>query len=109
MPRPKGSKNKANALYASDERIVKCTKELEELQTKVREKKAELKQLKASKEKADKQKILDAIMNSGMTTDEILNRLAIESTGENATEAPIELTESDEDQSTDAIASDIIQ
>lgn len=107
MPRPKGSKNKSNALYASDERIMKCVEELETLQAKVKEKKLELKQLKAAKEKADKQKLMDVIMNSGMTPDEILTRLAIESPEEETDETPTE--DQSNDQDVDTIDSDIIQ
>ena len=107
MPRPKGSKNKSNALYASDERIMKCVEELEALQAKVKEKKLELKQLKTAKEKADKQKLMDVIMNSGMTPDEILTRLAIESPEEETDETPAE--DQSNDQDVDTIDSDIIQ
>ena len=107
MPRPKGSKNKSNALYASDERIMKCVEELGTLQAKVKEKKLELKQLKAAKEKADKQKLMDVIMNSGMTPDEILTRLAIESPEEETDETPTE--DQSNDQDVDTIDSDIIQ
>ena len=71
MPRPKGSKNKFSS-YASDEKILKYQKEIEELQVKLKEKKTELKNLKAAKTKAEKQKLYDAIETSDMSVEELL-------------------------------------
>lgn len=71
MPRPKGSKNKSS-IYVSDEKILKCQKEIEDLQAKLKEKRAELKALKNTKNKADKQKLYDAIETSNMSVEELL-------------------------------------
>lgn len=71
MPRPKGSKNKSS-VYVSDEKILKCQKEIEDLQAKLKEKRAELKALKNTKNKADKQKLYDAIETSNMSVEELL-------------------------------------
>lgn len=71
MPRPKGSKNKSS-VYVSDEKILKCQKEIEDLQAKLKEKKAELKALKNAKTKADKQKLYDAIETSNISVEELL-------------------------------------
>lgn len=71
MPRPKGSKNRSS-VYVSNEKILKCQKEIEDLQAKLKEKRAELKALKNTKNKADKQKLYDAIETSDMSVEELL-------------------------------------
>lgn len=104
MARPKGSRNKTTYPYVSEEKIAKCAEELESLQTKVKEKKFELKQLKVAKEKYDKQKILDIIVSSGMSTEEVMKRLAADDT-EGTDESALQENETD----STTIESDIIQ
>ena len=121
MPRPKGSKNKPTA-YVSDEKILKCEKEIEDLQAKLKDKKAELKTLKSNKDKADKQKILDAIESSDKSIDEILALLEGSSRTETNESNTIEFnggedySQSQEEESTaseennqDGITQDIIE
>lgn len=105
MARPKGSRNKTTYPCVSEEKIAKCAEELESLQTKVKEKKFELKQLKVAKEKYDKQKILDIIVNSGLSTEEVMKRLAADDT-EEASEDTLQDNEANNNAT---IESDIIQ
>lgn len=105
MARPKGSRNKTTYPYVSEEKIAKCVEELESLQTKVKEKKFELKQLKVAKEKYDKQKILNIIVNSGLSTEEVMKRLAADD-AEEASEATLQDSETNNNTT---IESDIIQ
>ena len=80
MPRTKGSKNKA--VLSVDERIAAVTAEIESLQEQVREKKAELKQLKAEKEEEDRKRLLAAVAASGKSIDEVIALIETEGTKE---------------------------
>lgn len=71
MPRPKGSKNKKTLVISLDERINQAAAEVETLQEQLKAKKAELKQLQNEKAAADRQRILDTLIASGKTADEI--------------------------------------
>lgn len=70
MPRPKGSKKKL--VLSVDERITAVTAEIESLQEQLKEKKAELKQLKAEKEEEDQKRLLAAVAASGKSIDEVI-------------------------------------
>lgn len=70
MPRPKGSKKKL--VLSIDERITAVTAEIESLQEQLKEKKAELKQLKAEKEEEDQKRLLAAVAASGKSIDEVI-------------------------------------
>ncbi len=70
MPRTKGSKNKS--VLTIDERIAAAVDELESLQEQVKEKKAELRELKAEKEAEDQKKLLAAVTASGKTVEEVI-------------------------------------
>ncbi len=70
MSRTKGSKNK-NVLTI-DERIAAAVDELESLQEQVKEKKAELREMKAEKEAEDQKKLLAAVAASGKTVEEVI-------------------------------------
>ena len=70
MPRTKGSKNKA--VLSIDERIANVTAEIESLQEQLKEKKAELKQLNAEKEEEDKKRLIEAVLASGKSVDEVI-------------------------------------
>ena len=92
MPRPKGSKNKktiqalatiATTVDSFDEQIAAVNKEIDELNAALKARKADLKKLTAKKLKAekaaadrkleeDKEKIFDAIKQSGKSAEEIL-------------------------------------
>lgn len=96
MPRPKGSKNKKTAaantpdinisIESLDEQIRATEAEIESMTASLKNKKAELKALLKTKEKAekiaaeqkaeeDKIRILDAVAASGKSIDEILEML----------------------------------
>ena len=96
MPRPKGSKNKKTAtantpdinisIDSLDEQIKATEAEIESMTASLKDKKAELKALLKTKEKAekiaaeqkaeeDKIRILDAVAASGKSIDEILEML----------------------------------
>lgn len=70
MPRPKGSKKKL--VLSIDERITAVTAEIESLQEQLKEKKVELKQLKAEKEEEDQKRLLAAVVASGKSIDEVI-------------------------------------
>ena len=70
MPRTKGSKNKARLTV--DERISAVTAEIESMEAKLKEKKAELRQLKVEKEEENQKKILAAVAASGKTAEEVI-------------------------------------
>lgn len=70
MPRSKGSKKKL--VLSVDERITAVTTEIESLQEQLKEKKAELKQLKAEKEEEDQKRLLAAVAASGKSIDEVI-------------------------------------
>lgn len=70
MPRPKGSKKKL--VLSVDERITAVTVEIESLQEQLKEKKAELKRLKAEKEEEDQKRLLAAVAASGKSIDEVI-------------------------------------
>lgn len=70
MSRTKGSKNKS--VLTIDERIAAAADELESLQEQVKEKKAELRELKAEKEAEDQKKLLAAVAASGKTIEEVI-------------------------------------
>ena len=70
MPRTKGSKNKATLTV--DERISAVTAEIESMEAKLKEKKAELRQLKVEKEEENQKKILAAVAASGKTAEEVI-------------------------------------
>ena len=92
MPRPKGSKNKKNAILLEtveniDEKIAAAESEIASLTEALKAKKAELKKLTKAKDKAkaeeekveaekkaeaDKAKLLDAFTASGKSVDEII-------------------------------------
>ncbi|MDO4326900.1 MAG: hypothetical protein Q4E24_12835 [bacterium] len=78
MPRTKGSKNKV--VLSVDERIAAVTAEIESLQEQVKEKKAELKQLKAEKEEEDQKRLLAAVAASGKSIDEVIALIKAEGT-----------------------------
>lgn len=80
MPRTKGSKNKV--VLSVDERIAAVTAEIESLQEQVKEKKAELKQLKAEKEEEDRKRLLAAVAASGKSIDEVIALIETEGTKE---------------------------
>lgn len=73
MPRPKGSKNKA--ALTIDEQIDQLTAEIEDMQEQVKVKKAKLKSLNDQKDEADKQRLMDMIVASGKSVDEIISML----------------------------------
>ena len=73
MPRTKGSKNKATLTV--DERISAVTAEIESMEAKLKEKKAELRQLKMEKEEENQKKILAAVAASGKTAEEVIELL----------------------------------
>ena len=92
MPRPKGSKNRSKAeapvldLNAIEEKMSTLQSEIDELGETIKAKKAELKQLAKDKEAAivaatekkaeeDKKAILDAVVASGKSVEEILELL----------------------------------
>ena len=89
MPRPKGSKNKVKTLISLEEvtlRIENTEAEIEEIKTSIKNKKAELKALKKElimaqeaaetiKAEEEKARILEAVMSSGKSMDEILELL----------------------------------
>ena len=70
MPRTKGSKNKATLTV--DERISAVTAEIESMEAKLKEKKAELRRLKVEKEEENQKKILAAVAASGKTAEEVI-------------------------------------
>ncbi len=70
MSRTKGSKNKS--VLTIDERIAAAVDELESLQEQVKEKKAELREMKAEKEAEDQKKLLAAVAASGKTVEEVI-------------------------------------
>lgn len=70
MPRTKGSKNKATLTV--DERISAVAAEIESMEAKLKEKKAELRQLKVEKEEENQKKILAAVAASGKTAEEVI-------------------------------------
>ena len=70
MPRPKGSKKKL--VLSVDERITAVTAEIESLQEQLKEKKVELKQLKAEKEEEDQKRLFAAVVASGKSIDEVI-------------------------------------
>lgn len=70
MPRTKGSKNKA--VLSINERIANVTAEIESLQEQLKEKKAELKKLNAEKEEEDKKRLMEAVLASGKSIDEVI-------------------------------------
>ena len=90
MPRPKGSKNKTKEQPIEvniDEKIAAVEAEIEDLNTKLKEKKAELKALAKEKVEADriaaerkakedKEKLDAAIAASGKTVEEIIELLS---------------------------------
>lgn len=80
MPRTKGSKNKV--VLSVDERIAAVTAEIESLQEQVKEKKAELKQLKAEKEEEDRKRLFAAVAASGKSIDEVIALIETEGTKE---------------------------
>lgn len=71
MPRPKGSKNKKTLIISLDEQINQTASEVETLQNQLKAKKAELKELQTRKAAADRQRILDTLIASGKSADDI--------------------------------------
>ena len=84
MPRSKGSKKKL--VLSIDERITAVTAEIESLQEQLKEKKAELKQLKDEKEEEDQKRLLAAVAASGKSIDEVIVLIEIETIKEKADE-----------------------
>ena len=70
MTRPKGSKKKL--VLSINERITAVTAEIESLQEQLKEKKVELKQLKAEKEEEDQKRLFAAVVASGKSIDEVI-------------------------------------
>jgi phage shock protein A len=58
-----------------DERIAAVTSEIEYLQEQVKEKKAQLKALKAEKAEEDQKRIMIAVLESGRSVDEVIELL----------------------------------
>ena len=75
MPRVKGSKNKKSQLTV-DQKIEALNNEIENLNVMLATKKAELKDLQKEKDAENQKKILDAIMKSGKSLDEIMELLS---------------------------------
>lgn len=81
MPRPKGSKNKPKNVSLDaidiDARIKQTEEEIERLKDNLKDRKELLRILKLEKTEQDKQKIVDSILSTGKTPEQILS--AIES------------------------------
>ena len=75
-----------NCSFSVDERIIAVTAEIESLQEQLKEKKAELKQLKAEKEEEDQKRLLAAVAASGKSIDEVIALIGIEAIKEKADE-----------------------
>lgn len=60
-----------------DERITQVNNEIEALQVKIKEKRAELKGLINEKAEDDKQRIMDAVVANGKTVDEIIAAIGV--------------------------------
>lgn len=73
MPRPKGSKNKSP--ISIEERIDALKTEIEDLSQKLSTKKTELKTLELEKKNKDNEVLLKAIANSGLSIEEVLERI----------------------------------
>lgn len=69
------SRTKKTPMQTTDELIATVTAELEELQSQIKAKKAELKQLKAQKEAEEQQRLIEAVRASGKTIEEVLQLL----------------------------------
>lgn len=120
MPRTKGSKNKSKNVSFEvvdiDARILQTEEEIERLKENLKDKKEMLRILKQEKVEQDKQKIIDSILSTGNTPEQILT--AIESpafaqflvdnikTKEEAEEIPSKAEENDE---LEGIEADIIE
>ena len=75
MPRPKGSKNKSTKL-SIDEKINAVTNDIDGLMFKVKEKKTELRRLRHDKVAFDRNRIMDAVVASGKSCDEVVSLLS---------------------------------
>ena len=87
MARTKGSKNLLKRLSTS-EKIKKAEAEIEAITATLAQKKKELKELKDQKSKEDMEKVLEVIKNSGLTPDEIIERISKVPEESPAEEAP---------------------
>ena len=73
MARKKSSRNLAK--LSTSEKIKNTEAEIEAISETLAQKKKELKELKDQKVKEDMEKVLEVIKNSGLTPDEIIERI----------------------------------
>jgi septal ring factor EnvC (AmiA/AmiB activator) len=78
MARTKGSKNK---VVSVEDRIAAVTSDIEKLQTTLKEKKAELKQLNVEKSEVDQRRLLTAVSASGKSVEEVIALLSEQNEG----------------------------
>ena len=78
---PRGRKPR-KAQSSIEDRIATITAEIKDLQEQLKVKKAEMKQLEEEKIAADKQRILDVVMASGKSIDEVIAIIKASAAGE---------------------------
>jgi septal ring factor EnvC (AmiA/AmiB activator) len=78
MARTKGSKNK---VVSVEDRIAAVTADIEKLQSTLKEKKAELKQLNVEKNEVDQRRLLTAVSASGKSVEEVIALLSEQNEG----------------------------
>ena len=86
---PRGRKPR-KAQASIEDRIAAINAEIKDLQEQLKVKKTELKQLEDEKVSVDKQRILDAVMDSGKSIDEIIEIIKAAADGEGENESPDE-------------------